>query len=150
MFRRLTIPEILAWADAYREATGRWPTKDSGPIPEAPGETWLGVETALRDGLRGLPGGESLAQLLARKCGKRNPQRLPNLTIEQILEWADRYREEHGRWPTHSSGPILGTNGETWRTVNGALRKGTRGLPGGSSLAQLLAEHRGKRFRSIR
>src|SRR5262245_22859972 len=32
--------DILAWADAHRRRTGTWPTAASGPIPEAPGETW--------------------------------------------------------------------------------------------------------------
>jgi hypothetical protein len=45
---------------ASAPATG--PTADRGPIPEAPGETWGAVEHALHDGLRGHPGGDSLAQ----------------------------------------------------------------------------------------
>src|SRR5207244_488778 len=32
--------EILAWADAHHKRTGTWPTGASGPIAEAPGETW--------------------------------------------------------------------------------------------------------------
>src|ERR1700677_2873022 len=35
--------------------------------------------------------------------------------------------------------------GTTWRQVDNALRYGLRGLEGGSSLAQLLAVHRGVR-----
>ena len=54
-----------------RERTGKWPTKTSGPIPEAPGESWNAVTAALREGLRGLPGGSSLALLLAEKRGVR-------------------------------------------------------------------------------
>jgi len=140
----LRVKEILAWAEAHRERTGRWPTITSGPIPEAPGETWSAVNTALQDGLRGQPAGRSLARLLARKRGKRHRQELPLLTVAQILRWADDHRQQTGKWPTHKSGPISGTAGETWRTVNGALRKGSRGLPGVSSLANLLAEYRGK------
>src|SRR5262249_50686037 len=37
---RFSEKEILAWADAYHERTGSWPTSASGPIAEAPGETW--------------------------------------------------------------------------------------------------------------
>jgi hypothetical protein len=37
---------------------------------------------------------------------------------------------------------VLGAPGETWAIVAGALFKGRRGLPGGSSLAKLLAEKR--------
>ena len=56
--------EIIRWADAFQARTARWPNRKSGPITEAPGETWLAVENALRQGLRGLPGGSSLVQLL--------------------------------------------------------------------------------------
>src|SRR5207253_1820957 len=41
--------------------------------------------------------------------------------------------------PTEKSGSIVGTPGETWKAVHLALAQGLRGLPPGSSLAQLLA-----------
>src|SRR5205085_8761743 len=42
-----------------------------------------------------------------------------------------------------ASGAVTGgPDGLTWRRVNNALRFGLRGLPGGSSLAQMLAEQR--------
>jgi hypothetical protein len=141
----LRIRQILEWADAHFERTGRWPTKNSGAIPEAPGETWRRVETALQDGLRGQPGGKSLARLLARRRGKRNSKALQPLTVGQILLWADRFHQETGTWPIQKSGAIPGTDGETWFTVDKTLRRGGRGLPAGSSLARLLAEHRGRR-----
>jgi hypothetical protein len=62
----LTLEQILAWADAHHARTGSWPHVGSGPIPEAPGETWQGVESALRYGRRGLPGYDTLARLLRR------------------------------------------------------------------------------------
>jgi hypothetical protein len=60
-----TLKQILGWADAHRKRTGDWPSCWSGRIPEAPSETWLAVDKALRDGGRSLEGGSSLAQLLA-------------------------------------------------------------------------------------
>lgn len=50
---RLTVAGILAWADAWKARTGSWPKHDSGAIPEAPGETWDAVESALRKGAGG-------------------------------------------------------------------------------------------------
>jgi hypothetical protein len=44
---RLTEKLVLAWADAYHQECGRWPTHKSGPIAEALGETWLAVDMAL-------------------------------------------------------------------------------------------------------
>jgi hypothetical protein len=142
-----TITQILRWADAHYRRTGQWPMSKSGPILEAPGETWLAVQKALYDGKRGLRGGSSLAQLLAKHRGVRNPQDLPRLSYKQILAWADAHYARTGSWPTLDSGPIHDACGETWSAVSTALVDGLRGLPGGSSLARLLAKHRGVRNR---
>jgi hypothetical protein len=142
--RPLSIREILAWARAYREATGRWPTVYSGLIAEAPLESWRNVDAALRQGLRGLPRGSSLAQLLVEQCGARNPKEAPPVTLEQVLAWADEHHARTGKWPSSRSGRIPDSGGEKWKALNRALELGLRGLPGGSSLARLLAERRGK------
>lgn len=140
----LTTAIILAWADAHYRRTGTWPQRRSGPIKDAPGETWHAVELALNRGLRGLPGDSSLAQLLAKFRGVRNRAALPPLTIPLILKWARRHYQRLGTWPIYRTGPVLDAPGETWQSIDTALRKGRRGLPGGSSLADLLtACHRG-------
>jgi hypothetical protein len=139
----LTIPQILAWADAFRGRTGRWPRIASGPIPEAPGESWRAVNAALAQGLRGLPGGSSLPRLLDQERGVRDQRYHAPLTIPQVLAWADAFRGRTGRWPTVKSGPIPEAPGETWRAVDGSLKRGWRGLPGGSTLARLLDQERG-------
>jgi|SRR5262245_4112932 len=143
----LTPEQILAWADAFHRQTGQWPTRKAQPqeIPDTLGETWFNVSQALAMGLRGLPGGSSLARLLAQQRGVRNPKALPPLTVRQILAWADAFRARTGQWPTRDGSPqdIEGTAVERWHNVDAALRNGLRGLPGRSSLAQLLARHRG-------
>src|SRR5262249_38509070 len=83
--RPLLRREILAWARAHRRRTGTWPTARSGPIVEAPGETWRAVDEALHGGRRELRGGQSLAGLLAQAAGARNRTSLPALTVAQIL-----------------------------------------------------------------
>jgi hypothetical protein len=67
---RLTVEQILAWADAHYARTGRWPTAASGPVEGAPGEVWGHINAALYDGQRGLPGGDSLARLLNWNRGR--------------------------------------------------------------------------------
>jgi hypothetical protein len=62
---RLSVSQITRWAKAFHRRTGKWPKEDSGPIPEAVGETWLAIDMALRKGRRGLPEGSSLPRLLA-------------------------------------------------------------------------------------
>jgi hypothetical protein len=63
---RLREEQVLLWADAHHARTGRWPTRKSGPVREAPGENWSAVICALWAGYRGLPGGDTLRRLLRR------------------------------------------------------------------------------------
>jgi hypothetical protein len=99
------------------------------------------VIQAIARGLRGFPGGTTL---FAEPRGARNVGRLPSLTERQILTWADDFFAAHGEWPTCRCPvqAIPGTPGERWFNVDQALRKGLRGLRGGSSLLKLLADHR--------
>jgi hypothetical protein len=121
---RLSIAGILQWAVAHQQRTGAWPNMDSGLIGEAPGETWHAVNQALRQGCRGLPGGITLAQLLAKKMGARNHTNIPRLTVKRILAWADAHFHRTGRWPGHISGAIAEAPGESWHAVESALRYG--------------------------
>jgi len=139
---------ILAWADAHHCRTGKWPKRTSGPVAESPGESWQAIDAALAVGARGLPGGMTLPQLLQAERGVRNIRRLPSLQPRRILEWADAYRERTGSWQKALSGPIPDSGGESWRRAESALIVGTRGLPGGDSLAQFLTRHRGMRNRA--
>jgi hypothetical protein len=143
----LYIGQILKWADAHRRRTGDWPSNDSGRVVEAPDEKWANVDQALRKGLRGLPGRSSLPRLLAERRGHRNRKALPPFTLRQILTWTDSHHRRTKRWPISSSGPIQDAPGESWWAVDMALRKGLRGMPGGLSLAMLLADRRGVRNR---
>ena len=154
--------EIVRWSIAYFQRTGEWPTRLSkGPINEAPCFTWCSVDYALRKGGLGSSGGSSLAMLLADHNQQRYLKRLPPVTTDQVLKWADAYYKRHGTWPNRNSGTIDESSRrperpagnvvpsspeflkETWRGIDVALRNGNRGLPGGSSLPTLLSEHRG-------
>jgi hypothetical protein len=138
----LTTSQIIKWAKQLRKRTGQWPTVVNSPIEDAPGETWNAVDLALRKSRRGLRGGNSLARLLADRCGIRNPARPPRFTVAKILRWADAYYARHGRRPYRDSGPIAEAPGETWMAIHRALQSGRRGLPGSSSLTKLLNEKR--------
>ena len=143
--RRLTIEQILAWADAYHAANGRWPIAAPVAVAGSPGESWDRIDQALRRRERGLSGNSSLARLLAACRGAGNPTGPHRLRIDQILGWADAYHAANGRWPIAAPVPVAEAPEESWDRIDQALRRGERGLAGGSSLTRLLAERRGTR-----
>lgn len=69
---RLTIKQILAWADAYYKRNKSWPQSCSEKIPKTGGETWDTINHALSKGRRGMRRGGSLARLLNKY---RRPER---------------------------------------------------------------------------
>lgn len=139
----LTVEQILAWAQTHKERTGQWPRVQSGPIPEAPGETWARINAALHVGCRGLPR-SSLSRLL-HHCQADRPWARRQLTLEQVLAWADAWKERSGQYPNVMSGPIPEAPGLNWQALDRALRHGRHQLPAGSSLSRLLREQRGYR-----
>ncbi len=141
--------ETQARADAFHKRYGFWPKEGSGPqhIPETLNDKWVNIDNALRVGVRGLPGGSSLARLLLAERAVRNAWAMPDYNVPQILGWCDTYFNRHQRWPRQANWyeVIPGTLGEKWAYVDHALQHGLRGLPGGSSLAQVLSNQRGIR-----
>jgi hypothetical protein len=132
---RLTLDEILRWADAHRAATGKWPGQKSGAVRTGPeGLTWCAVEWALCHGRRGLPPGSSLAGVI-REFRTTLP---PVLDGALVLAWATAHHAATGRWPRTRSGQIPGADGLYWSTIDYYLRKGKRGFSGGDSLSGLL------------
>ena len=53
---KLTVEQILAWADDHREATGDWPVEDSGPVRSAPGRTGVRSAAPSPRGVEACPG----------------------------------------------------------------------------------------------
>lgn len=144
---KLTITQILAWADEHYKRTNKWPNLKAGAVSGAPEETWLNIDSALQRGQRGLPAGSSLAKLLADKREIRNKANLPVLSVNIILEWADHHYKKTRQWPNAKSGQVSAAQGETWANIAAALNRGGRGLPGNSSLAKLLSERRQVRIK---
>src|SRR3954471_12217455 len=76
---------------------------------------------------------------------RRLRHRRPPLSVDQILAWADEEHRRRGRWPHCKDAEVLADTNEKWVNIDAALRMGFRGLPGGSSLPQLLDQCRGVR-----
>ena len=144
----LTVRQILAWADAHYNRTGQWPTNRSGPITEAPNETWAGVQSALVQKGRGIKKKCSLALLLVKARGAQKHKHKANLTVRQIWTWLIAHKRRTGCWPAAASGRIPEAPGETWSAIDFALRKGIRGLRTRLSLAKLKSQRLGRREKS--
>ncbi|HWG45372.1 MAG TPA: hypothetical protein VN688_21595 [Gemmataceae bacterium] len=69
----------------------------------------------------------------------------PDLTIEQILAWAESYLQRIGQRPNGHSGMIPESSGETWAAIDSALTHNYRGLRLGLSLAELLNRYWGEK-----
>jgi len=144
---RVTVPQVLAWSDAYHAQHDRWPTRRSGEIPGSR-YTWSVINSSLYYGHHGLPKGLTLARFLKEHRGVQLPQPPAPLSEEQIATWADAFFASNGKLPTGNSGRIPGTR-ETWSSVIHALARGNRGLRTRSTLGQLLARQRGVRNRKF-
>ncbi|HWL95169.1 MAG TPA: hypothetical protein VNT79_16740, partial [Phycisphaerae bacterium] len=112
--------------------------KRSGRVQGVADESWKAIDSALRHGYRGFPGGSSLAQLLLVNVGRVHRLAQRRLTETQIVGWARSHKARTGKWPARRSGRIAVVGNESWQALDRALRKGHRGLRGGESLASLL------------
>jgi hypothetical protein len=90
------VSQILAWADAFKERSGRWPLNTDGVAEGGPNMTWCAVDQALIKGHRGLRGGQSLAKLLLTHRKRRHRKLLPDFSPAQILLWADAHHARTG------------------------------------------------------
>jgi hypothetical protein len=126
------------WVQSYVSRHGKYPEQLSGTIEEAPQETWGGVDSALVGGYRGLPAGSSLAKLRQSLVadGKLPDLEAPQYSIETIAGWLRAHGARHGEYPSVRSGTVEDAPNETWIKVHHALRRGHRGLPGGTTLAK--------------
>lgn len=124
-----------------------WPTKNSGDATSdfGFGESWSAVDAALKQRGRGLLGGFSnIRSLLVERLGATpGPCRdSNNITEQDIVDASERFRQARGKLPMAGSGDaseFMQTGQyETWARLNSALARGSRGLPGGSSLSKLL------------
>jgi len=103
---RLGVAKILAWADLHHRKTGDWPEPKSGIIYGSRGEKWSAINTALKDGLRGLPPGSSLTILLASRRGIKRHYRGRQIRVSTILEWAKSHYRKTGVFPAPDPGRL--------------------------------------------
>ena len=78
---RLTTRKIIGWANAHYVRKGKWPTYRSGKVVEAPELDWSSIDGCLEFGGFGVPGGSSLAHLLAKHRDLESGRQAPPLSI---------------------------------------------------------------------
>ncbi|HWL95168.1 MAG TPA: hypothetical protein VNT79_16735 [Phycisphaerae bacterium] len=142
----LTTREILAWGDEHHRRTGEWPRPNSGRIKSPPYVSWSAIDGALRERRVARVGTRSLQQLF--KKHRDAPFIIPwrgTLRESEILEWADAYHSETGKWPNRRSGPVKQRPELTWHNIDASLIYGLHGLQKGNSFPKLLQKHRGVR-----
>lgn len=136
---------------AHHQATGEWPWQKIGDVQYGPyaGKTnWARIDRALRVGHLGLSGGSSLAIVNAEvsteyKLDYVNLKKQESFALDAIRQSILEHRQAMDAWPNRTSGMVkYGPYAEKteWRTIDGALKRGGRGLAGGSSLATLNEE----------
>jgi len=139
-----TIPKALQLIQGYLDKHRTWPTRDSGRIYEGSPDTWTGLDIALKNGNRGLPGGTTLARFIAETWRVRNRSSpLVEFDLADVLRWCDYHFARTGAWPHVDSGAVAAAPGETWGAINHALSRAVRYMGEPTSLARLLAAHRG-------
>lgn len=116
----ITIEQLRQAVEAHRLANGgRFPTSAEGWA--LPGLAWGTIDTRLRDGACGLPGGSSLSRWLddAYPAERTSPY-----TSASLRAWVTAHRNANGgAFPHVDTGAIPGTD-RTWKNVNDALRRG--------------------------
>lgn len=151
----LTTSQIIKSAQQFFDTTGELPSHHDGVGVLVPGmhrdETWSAVDSALRNGSRGLEGGTNLYNLLTPlreslvSSGqlKADSRQKGDLNLSSIINSAELFFNKFGGLPNQLHGsetPVPGMHkDETWKAIDQALIKGLRGLVGGSNLKKLLS-----------
>lgn len=106
------------------------------------GGTWWSIHQALTKGLRGLPGGSSLAKERDALVGARRRGRL---TRQGIIDAVMAHHRDHGSWPRFTTTGTISGLGYSWSGVGRALRDGrVASFPKGSSFTKLVMECQGR------
>lgn len=93
----LEVSTILKWIKKHHQRHGKYPTRDSGQIPNSTGETWGAIVSALAVGGRGLGARSSLARLVTGTGCQTSPfairMRPARINRQRHPEFRGRERE---------------------------------------------------------
>lgn len=134
---KITKTDIIKEIRLFYDKNGKYPNVKSADKTSF-GLKWPSISRYLKHGCRGLEDGSSLSQLVEEISGIPNSHRL-KLTEKMIKNEIISFYSKFGKYPTSQSKENK-PFGSTWMSINGALRSGSRGLEGDSSLYKLVCE----------
>lgn len=128
-FSWATEEELISQANKFNDIHGRYPTINKVDlVPDHPDVNWADVSTSfLRKYRKSLPD-------LFESLGLRNRMAQPrgslhDLSDEDLIGVIEKYREEHGQYPIHTSdGEVPGLPGLTWNAIDQRLRRRSEGM----------------------
>ncbi|MBW2187231.1 MAG: hypothetical protein JRG71_12795 [Deltaproteobacteria bacterium] len=148
---RLDDEKIERLISEYHRINGEYPKRNSVEVPGHAKLTWAQIDSALINGSDGLKNGRSLAIVLEQKFGVVTFRNKPKFSEDEILMWADAYKQRYGDWPNRAVGIIEESLVEdTWQAVHSALNEGARGLPGKDTLTKLIERNRHVERRTVK
>lgn len=129
---RLTRQMIIDAVVAYHREHGVWPNcGTSGRVAQlGNGYSWSTIIQTCKKGKLGFfPKGYTLLKLVKACQGEPEPSALKPIRMDTVRKAMRRFRNASGEWPRTTSPGEVPLIGGRWRTLNGALWQGRRGLP---------------------
>ena len=143
--KNLTEELILSLAEDHYKLIKGYPNENSTWVL-AGSDSWAAISAALREGLRGLQGGKSLAQLLGQAGLKTNPAAQIYPSLEEIITAAkDFSKGNNKKLPNRGTGSFQGYLKLTWGAIDGAIKRGSISGITAKSLADLFVQEFGYR-----
>lgn len=118
----LSLDLIVYWISRYFSQNGSYPiSRGCEAIQEMEGYTWRGVDAALRQGHRGLPGKFSLAEFIVKHFGAVNKTNKKAWTKKDVIRWIKDFYKRNNL-PPHQDSGIVNCEPEfgrlTWESIN--------------------------------
>jgi len=163
--KNLSVNRLTRWIKATKSKTGQYPAQadaivwdqtEGGEFKIVRSESWRAIDNALRNGYRGSRNENFLnVKSLSDFKIKNNFVDDRALSETQIVKWLATTIEKTGKipsildqdvWTKNSNSDFEVVDGETWVSIDSAIRGKTRGLskngqPIASSLADLKKKH---------
>lgn len=129
--------DVIAAIRSHDDRVQGW-VSSAGSFSGAASKSHIKFNINLPSGIQG-----KFYEAIESRIVSRFAKSMP-LTEELILQLMQEYQEKTGIWPSYKNYDT--TVGGTWCAINSLLDRGGRGLPGGTSLAELRRKITGEQY----